>query len=233
MGILLYQYMPDYVPPIEVKNVASNSSTNNATNTEPKDTVKYWQAPDIATLEGDSNKDFILYGIDLIAHTSEYFRENGKIFNSSTNGMNCQNCHLDAGTSVFGNNYSAVASTYPKFRARSGVMENIYKHVNDCFERSLNGRALDTVSKEMQGIVAYIKWLGKDVPKGISPEGSGLKKLAFLERAARYQGMLQTESLSFGNCPIPIDGRRSGIANIFRLRIVNKIKIELRICDKI
>ena len=184
MGILLYHYMPDYVPPIEVKNAASNSSANNATNIEPKDPVKYWQAPDIATLEGDSNKDLILYGKDLIAHTSEYFGENGKIFNSSTNGMNCQNCHLDAGTRVFGNNYSAVASTYPKFRARSGAIENIYKRVNDCFERSLNGKALDTVSKEMQGIVAYIKWLGKDVPKGTSPEGSGLKKLAFLERAA-------------------------------------------------
>ena len=106
MGILLYHYMPDYVPPIEVKNVASNSSTNNATNIEPKDTVKYWQAPDVATFEGDANKDLILYGKDLIAHTSEYFGKNGKIFNSSTNGMNCQNCHLDAGTRVVVSKYS-------------------------------------------------------------------------------------------------------------------------------
>jgi thiosulfate dehydrogenase len=59
----------------------------------------------------------------------------------------------------------AVASTYPKYRARSGAKENIYKRVNDCFERSLNGKALDTSSKEMQAITAYIKWLGKDVEK--------------------------------------------------------------------
>ena len=187
--ILLIVFVPE---PKAKQKVAAPVADENGNFTEAgkqeslklKDTTNYWQAPDIATLEGDSNKDLILYGIDLIAHTSEYFGENGKIFNSSTNGMNCQNCHLDAGTRVFGNNYSAVASTYPKFRARSGAMENIYKRVNDCFERSLNGRALDTVSKEMQGIVAYIKWLGKDVPKGTSPEGSGLKKLAFLERAA-------------------------------------------------
>ncbi len=150
----------------------------------PKDTTNYWTAPDIATLDQDPNKELIVYGKDLIAHTSEYFGDNGKVFKASTNGMNCQNCHLDAGTKVFGNNYSAVASTYPKFRARSGAIENIYKRVNDCFERSLNGKALDTTSKEMQGIVAYIKWLGKDVKKGEKPIGSGFKDLAFLDRAA-------------------------------------------------
>ena len=98
--------------------------------------------------------------------------------------MNCQNCHLEAGTKVFGNNYSAVASTYPKYRARSGAIENIFKRVNDCFERSLNGKAIDTTSKEMKAIVAYIYWLGKDAPKGKKPAGSGLKELAFLNRAA-------------------------------------------------
>ena len=136
----------------------------------PNDTTNYWTAPDAATLDQDPNKELILYGIDLIAHTSEYFGENGKVFKASTNGMNCQNCHLEAGTKVFGNNYSAVASTY--------------KRVNDCFERSLNGKALDTTSKEMQGIVAYIKWLGKDVKKGEKPIGSGFKDLVFLDRAA-------------------------------------------------
>jgi len=149
-----------------------------------KDTTNYWIAPDIEMLKGNSNKDLILYGKDLISHTSEYFGENGKVFKSSTNGMNCQNCHLDAGTKIFGNNYSAVAPTYPKFRARSGAIENIYKRVNDCFERSLNGTALDTNSREMQGITAYIKWLGKDVKKGVKPAGSGFKDLALLDRAA-------------------------------------------------
>lgn len=149
---------------------------------KPKDTTNYWIAPDISEVK--ENKELVEYGKELIAHTSYYFGENGKVFKASTNGMNCQNCHLDAGTKVFGNNYSAVASTYPKFRARSGSIENIYKRVNDCFERSLNGRALDTTSKEMQGIVAYIKWLGKDVKKGEKPIGSGFKDLAYLDRAS-------------------------------------------------
>lgn len=149
-----------------------------------KDTIEYWIAPNESSLTNEANRDAILYGKDLIIHTSEYFGTQGKIFKSSTNGMNCQNCHLEAGTKIYGNNYGAVASTYPKYRARSGAMENIYKRVNDCFERSLNGKALDTNSKEMKSIVAYINWLGKDVQKGKKPEGSGFKEISYLDRAA-------------------------------------------------
>src|SRR6478735_12110529 len=64
------------------------------------------------------------YGHELVANTSYYLGPKGKIAKIS-NGMNCQNCHLDAGTFPFGNNYRAVVSTYPKFRARSGRLETI------------------------------------------------------------------------------------------------------------
>ncbi|MCH8554786.1 MAG: c-type cytochrome, partial [Schleiferiaceae bacterium] len=101
-----------------------------------------------------------------------------------SNGLNCQNCHLDAGTRIFGNNYGSVASMYPKYRGRSGEVENIYKRVNDCFERSLNGKALDTNSREMQAIAAYIAHIGSNVPKGTKAEGSGLKEIALLDRPA-------------------------------------------------
>jgi len=149
-----------------------------------KELSLYWQAPLEAELNSNPKKNEILYGKDLIAHTSFYFGPRGKLSPGATNGMNCQNCHLEAGTKIFGNNYGGVASTYPKYRARSGGLENIYKRVNDCFERSLNGKSLDTTSREMQAIVAYIRWLGKDVKKGIKPKGSGFKELALLDRAA-------------------------------------------------
>lgn len=144
----------------------------------------FWHAPDAATLEGNPLKESILYGQDLIANTSKYFGPKGIVKMNATNGMNCQNCHLEAGTKVYGNNYGSVWSTYPKYRARSGAEEDVYKRVNDCFERSLNGEALAKDSKEMKAIVDYIAWLGKDVPKGEKAPGSGFKDLAFLDRAA-------------------------------------------------
>ena len=147
------------------------------------DTAKIWDAPDPLSIKQENEAKLIQYGRDLIAHTADYLGPEG-IVKPISNGMNCQNCHLDGGSKAFGNNYSAVAATYPKFRARSGTAETIAKRVNDCFQRSLNGEPLDSMGHEMQAIKAYIHWLGQAVPKGKTPKGSGLMKLAYLNRAA-------------------------------------------------
>lgn len=156
-----------------------------------------WVAPSLysdATLKGEE-RALVIYGEDLVAHTAYYFGPKGTI-SHITNGMNCQNCHLGAGKNAWGNNYGAVASTYPKFRDRSGSIETIAKRVNDCFERSLNGTAIDTASREMKAIVTYIKWVGKDVEKGVVPENSGITKVPYLNRAADPQkGLLVYESI--------------------------------------
>jgi thiosulfate dehydrogenase len=160
------------------------SSTSDAPNTDVKnDDVDYWTAPEVSSITDVKQKEQVEYGKELIAHTAKYLGPNGSVLKIS-NGMNCQNCHLQAGTAVFANNYGSVASLYPKFRARSGTTENIYKRVNDCFERSLNGKAIDTAGKEMQAIVAYINFLGSNVEKGKKAEGSGFKDLEVLDRAA-------------------------------------------------
>ncbi len=147
-----------------------------------------WVAPSLYTDAATTGKQraMIIYGEDLIANTSKYLGPHGSVMQIS-NGMNCQNCHLDAGKQPWGNNYGGVYSTYPKFRARSGTVENIYKRVNDCLERSLNGQALDTNSYEMQSISAYMKWLGTDVPKDKKPYSAGLPPLPYLNRAADPQ----------------------------------------------
>ena len=144
-----------------------------------------WTGPSIYTdveTSGEERK-MVIYGQELIAHTSKYFGPKGTI-SRTTNGMNCQNCHLDAGTRPWGNNFGAVYSTYPQYRGRSNSIQDIYGRVNDCFERSLNGIAIDKNSYEMKSINTYIKWLGKDVKKGEKPYGSHLPELQFLQRAA-------------------------------------------------
>lgn len=148
--------------------------------------ITSWQAPAVAQISKEENAKLIEYGRDLIIYTSKYLGPNGSV-KSISNGMNCQNCHLDAGTKAFGNNYSAVASTYPKLRARSGMDESIEKRVNDCFERSLNGKSLPDDNQEMMAIVAYIKWVGKDVEKGTAPNGAGLMELKLLDRSASME----------------------------------------------
>lgn len=162
---------------------ASSPTNEQKQNENVESDAGKWTAPDSTTIPATPQGDLIRYGRELIAHTAVYLGPKGKVMQIS-NGMNCQNCHLQAGKKYFGNNYAAVAATYPKFRARSGTVESVEKRVNDCLERSLNGKKLDTASREMHAFVAYIKWVGKDVPKGVRPKGVGLLELEPLDRAA-------------------------------------------------
>jgi thiosulfate dehydrogenase len=167
--------------PVKPETKTQNSTTS--TEAVKTDATNYWAAPDVSIITDAKQKEQVVYGQELIAHTAKYLGPNGSVLKMS-NGLNCQNCHLQAGTAVFGNNYGSVASLYPKFRARSGSVEDIYKRVNDCFERSLNGKALSKTSKELQAIVAYINFVGSNVEKGKKAAGSGFKDLAWLDRAA-------------------------------------------------
>ena len=144
-----------------------------------------WTAPSLFTdrsVQGEE-RALVIYGEDLIANTSKYLGPNGSVAHI-TNGMNCQNCHLNAGRKTWGNNYGAVAANYPKFRERSGSIETVYKRVSDCMERSLNGSTLDSNSREMKAMIAYIKWVGYTVPKDSTPKGAGIKAPEYLDRAA-------------------------------------------------
>lgn len=169
---------------------------------EEKVSSFYWIPSDMEYITNEKKLDEVFYGQDLIEHTAKFLGPKGKV-KSLSNGLNCQNCHLASGTKIFGNNYGSVASTYPKVRARSGKMESMEKRINDCFERSLNGKALDESSKEMKAIVAYMKHLGKNVQKGRKAEGSGLKEMAFLNRAASPESGKLVYDAKCASCHAP------------------------------
>lgn len=178
VGVLLFSYLGVFA---DIKTAANKSTIKRNTFIEVKPAL--WKPISMDGVWSEPNRDLIRYGRELIANTALYLGPKGNVAHTS-NGMNCQNCHLDAGTRAWGNNYGAVESTYPKFRERSGSVETIVKRVNDCFERSLNGKALDSSSREMQAIVSYIKYIGSYVPKDTIPKGTGIWKLKFMNRAA-------------------------------------------------
>jgi thiosulfate dehydrogenase len=146
-----------------------------------------WKAPDENTIPADTkNGQMIRYGKELIAHTSKYFGPNGSIARI-TNGMNCQNCHLDGGTKLFGNNYAGFISSFPKMSGRSGKVEPASARIAECFNRSLAGKVPDESGKEIQAMLAYMKWLGTGVKKGEKVFGTGTEKLKYLDRAANVK----------------------------------------------
>jgi thiosulfate dehydrogenase len=142
-----------------------------------------WTAPDSNMIPHNDSGQLIRYGKKLISSTSKYYGPGGSIGHNA-NGMNCQNCHLEAGTRAWAGNFGSVASLYPRFGDRRGNTETINQRISDCFERSMNGKAPDSNSLEMVAMNAYIRWVGKDVKKGKKPRGSGLEILAYMERSA-------------------------------------------------
>lgn len=145
---------------------------------------KLWIAPDVSTIPDNEEGKLISYGRSLVMHTSKYFGPAGSI-SKATNGLNCQNCHLDAGTRPYGNNLGSTASAYPKFLPRAGRVVTLAEKVNECYLRGLNGSPIDTSGREMNAYVAYIKWLGKNFDQREKLAGSGgIKAPHLLDHAA-------------------------------------------------
>lgn len=89
------------------------------------------------------------------------------------NGLNCSNCHLNAGRTQNASPWVGVWAVFPQYRSRNAKISSLQQRVNDCFERSLNGRALPSDSVEMNAIMAYMQWLSTGVPTGERVEGHG------------------------------------------------------------
>ena len=194
-----------------------------------------WVAPEENEIPVDSNGDLIRYGKELVANTAKYLGPKGIVAHLS-NSMNCQNCHIDAGRQNFANPFSGVKNNYPRFRERSGRVESYQFRVNECMQRSMNGLPLDSSSLEMRAIVAYVNWIGKDVPGGVRPVGAGTKMPQLLNRAAdpqkgkivfvnncqrchgeNGQGVLSDEGVSYTYPPLWGENSFNSSAGMYRL----------------
>jgi thiosulfate dehydrogenase len=158
-------------------------ANNNLRDTLLKVKEPIWSPPDSNSIPLDASGDLIRYGKKLVRNTAFYFGPRGSVSHSS-NGMNCQNCHLDAGTRAWAGSFGSVASLFPRYSDRRGSAETINQRISDCFERSMNGQMPDSNGLEIKAMNAYIRWVGKDVQRGKKPTGTGLEQLTYLERAA-------------------------------------------------
>lgn len=84
------------------------------------------------------------------------------------NRLRCVSCHLDEGRRPTGS-WVGVYARYPQYRSRSASIQTIEGRINDCFERSLNGRPLPPDGRDMGDIVAYLWWLSRGSVVGPPP----------------------------------------------------------------
>jgi thiosulfate dehydrogenase len=79
----------------------------------------------------------------------------------SGNNLACASCHMESGQKPGTLSLMQSASKYPAFSARDGRDSDLADRINGCMVRSMNGKALDRNSVEMQSMVSYIVQLGR------------------------------------------------------------------------
>ena len=115
-------------------------------------------------------------GRRLIAQTAEFIgpdqADPAKRY--TTSRLSCGSCHLATGTEPGTLTLMQVTEHYPRFSGRQGTQTEIEDRINECMQRSMNGKPLPMDSPEMMAMAAYLRSLGAQY----QAMGAGQKKAA-------------------------------------------------------
>lgn len=127
--------------------------------------------PSPETIPGDLRGEQIRLGYEMVVKTQVY----GKQYIG--NALNCSNCHLDAGLNPNAVPFVGVSIFYPHYHERAGRRVALADRINECFERSMNGKSLPSDSVKLKAIVAYIEWLSQNMPADSTVPWRGVSRL--------------------------------------------------------
>ena len=118
----------------------------------------------------------ILYGyhlmLDTPAHAPEYVG----------NQLSCNNCHFNAGNTLGGKNRGislvGVTAIYPRYSKRDKREISLRERIENCFKRSMNGKAPPDNSLEMESLIAYLAWISHELNNAPKLPWLGLDELS-------------------------------------------------------
>ncbi len=137
---------------------------------EPSTGVPF-SPPSEANIPQDARGEEIRHGMQLVKATRAHLPEH------VGNALSCTSCHLEAGRKPKAAPFVGVYAAFPQYRARNARVDTLEDRINDCFQRSLDGKPLSRDSRDMRAMVAYMAWLSEGVPVGKQPEGSGIPRI--------------------------------------------------------
>lgn len=148
--------------------------------------VKEWHAPNVDSLPHDMHGELVRYGksltVETYAHLGPSVKDRKLRF--AGNNLSCQSCHEAAATKPYALPWVGVTAKYPAYRSRDNSVGTIEDRVNECMERSMNGKALPSGSREMKAFAAYMQFLSAGIPIGSRVEGAGAAKFDAPDRKA-------------------------------------------------
>jgi thiosulfate dehydrogenase len=145
-----------------------------------------WNVPDPDSLPNDAFGRTVRQGRDLIVKTSSLIGPDAPdpAMRYAGNGLDCQSCHLNAGTQRFGLPLAGVWGVFPAYIARENEVRTLEERINGCMERSMNGHALPVDGPEMKAMLSYIRFISIAEPVGQPLDGRGSPSLTLPDRAA-------------------------------------------------
>lgn len=137
-----------------------------------------WYNHDVASLPPSPENDLIRYGQALIVDTASHIGKSAKdpAMRLAGNDLACTNCHLDAGLKPFAAPFVSTSASFPMFV--DDQVLTLKHRINGCMRRSMNGKDLADDSREMEALIAYMKYVGTGTPEGVRVAGMGLLPLA-------------------------------------------------------
>lgn len=106
-------------------------------------------------------RDSVMRGYRLITNTGFYAPD------YAHNELACTNCHFCGGDTLGGKNGGislvGVTTIYPQFSKRSGKVISLAERIDNCFQRSMNGKTVPPNSRIMKDIINYLEWISKEV----------------------------------------------------------------------
>lgn len=127
--------------------------------------------PDESTIPNTPLGDIIRFGKDVFVDTQKYAKR------YVGNGLNCVNCHLDAGRKAGSGPLWAAYVAYPAFRAKTMQVNTFTQRLDGCFRYSMNGTMPPLDSEVIVALTAYSFWLATGAPVGAYLAGRGFPEV--------------------------------------------------------
>jgi thiosulfate dehydrogenase len=128
--------------------------------------------PDIDDLPDGDFGEAVRLGRNIFNDTQTYARA------YVGNGLNCVNCHLDAGRKADSGPLWAAYGMFPTYREKNSQVNTYEDRLAGCFRFSMNGKEPPRGSKELVALMSYSYWMSRGAPIGVELKGRGYPKLA-------------------------------------------------------
>ncbi len=129
---------------------------------------------DVYKLPASPENEAIQYGWQLLVETPRLIGKSATDpkLRYAGNDLACSQCHLKAGNKPFAAPFISTFASFPMM-VNDEVL-TLTERINGCMKRSMNGQPLPESGREMNGLIAYMRYIGKNTPEAVRIAGMGL-----------------------------------------------------------